>query len=359
MTDAAITYLNPKPHVVPRAISHGGDIAAAVARFGAPADGRPEDYWLDLSTGINPNPYPLAPIPENLLSRLPGTDEMERLLNAARNYYGVAEMAEIVAAPGSQALVQLVPELFKPASVSILGPTYGEHEQCWIKAGHSVIPAHSTCTQAAGVTNYAVVVNPNNPTGTKHQVDGLLALADEMHERGGALLVDEAFADVEAELSLCPHAGTPGLVILRSFGKFFGLGGVRLGFAITDNNTATVIKDALGPWAVSGPAIWAGISAFSDNKWIEETKTQLADNAKKLDLILQSSSIGAGGEGMEIIGGTSLFRLAQSDLANEIFERLGRAGILIRPFDENPKWLRFGIPANKADFARLENALAI
>ncbi len=351
MTDAAITYLNPKPHAKARAISHGGDIATAVARFGVPTAG-----WLDLSTGINPNPYPLAPIPENLLSRLPGTDDMERLLNAARNYYGVADGAEIVAAPGSQALVQLVPELFKPASVSILGPTYAEHEQCWIKAGHSVMPANSTCTQAAGVTNYAVVVNPNNPTGATHQVDGLLALADEMYERGGALLVDEAFADVQPEFSLCPHAGMPGLIILRSFGKFFGLGGVRLGFAITDNNTATLIKDALGPWAVSGPAIWAGISAFSDNKWIDETKTQLADNVKKLDLILQSSSIG---EGMEIIGGTSLFRLVSHDLANEIFERLGRAGVLIRPFDENPKWLRFGIPANKVDFDRLENALAI
>ena len=280
---------------------------------------------------------------------------MNRLLDTARNYYGVAGDAEIVAAPGSQSLVGLVPGLFKPASVSILGPTYAEHEQCWAKAGHMVVSENSTCAQAAGSASFAVVVNPNNPTGTMHQVDGLLALAAEMYERGGALVVDEAFADVQPELSLCPHAGVPGLIILRSFGKFFGLGGVRLGFAITDGGTAKLIEDKLGPWAVSGPAIWAGISAFADGEWIEKTNKQLSENAKKLDTVLQSSAIG---EGMEIIGGTSLFRLVRHDLANEIFERLGRAGILVRPFTENPNWLRFGIPKNDAAFARLESALA-
>ena len=351
MTDAAITYLKPKPDHTGDTVFHGGDIAAATARFGMPDGGWPEGYWLDLSTGINPNPYPLGPIPNGLLSRLPGTDDMDRLLDAARNYYDVADNAEIIAAPGSQALVGLLPEIFRPASVSILGPTYAEHEQCWAKAGHMVVSENSTCAQAAGLANYAVVVNPNNPTGATHQVDGLLALAAEMHGRGGALVVDEAFADVTPELSLCPHGGVPGLIILRSFGKFFGLGGVRLGFAVTDNKTAKLIKDKLGPWAVSGPAIWAGISAFADGRWIEKTNKQLNENAKKLDVILQSNK-------MEIIGGTSLFRLARHDLANEMFERLGSVGVLVRPFAENPDWLRFGIPADDAAFARLESALA-
>ncbi|MCK4940065.1 MAG: hypothetical protein KAR80_07175, partial [Rhodospirillaceae bacterium] len=135
MTDAAIKYLNPKPQT----ILHGGDVGVASSRFG-----RPDDGWLDLSTGINPNPYPLGPIPDDLLSRLPGTDDMNRLLDTARNYYGVAGDAEIVAAPGSQSLVGLVPGLFKPASVSILGPTYAEHEQCWAKAGHMVVSENST-----------------------------------------------------------------------------------------------------------------------------------------------------------------------------------------------------------------------
>lgn len=345
MNKANISILNPAANAPGQPIAHGGDISAAEAIFG-----KPENGWLDLSTGINPNPYPLANIPPDFLSQLPGNDHMESLLGQARKYYQVAKDAHIVAAPGSQALVGLVPKIFSPNSVSILGPTYAEHEKCWLKAGHSLMDAGSTCEQAAGVANYAVVVNPNNPTGAIHQVDGLLGLAHEMHARGGALVVDEAFCDVAPELSLCPHADKPGLVILRSFGKFFGLGGVRLGFAITNSRTAELIESALGPWAVSGPAMWAGISAFGDEKWIAQNKKQLRGNSEKLNELLKTS-------GMEIIGGTDLFCLAAHPNANEIYERLGRKGILTRPFVENPNWLRFGSPANEDAFARLERAL--
>ena len=345
MKDDAITHFT-KPHPHPLgAVRHGGDISSAEAIFGAPENG-----WLDLSTGINPNPYPLAEIPPEFLQRLPGRGEMNHLLQVARNYYRVSENAEIIAAPGSQALVRLVPTIFSHGQVSILGPTYAEHQPAWESAGHLAVSAESTCAQAAGTANYSLVVNPNNPTGTKHQVDGLLALAEEMFDRGGALVVDEAFADTCPELSLCPHAGQPGLIILRSFGKFFGMGGVRLGFVVTDKQTAKSIERALGPWAVSGPAIWAGISAMNDEKWILQNKKQLGENAKRLDDILLKT-------GMEIIGGTTLFRLASVVGANEIYERLGRNGILVRPFDENPNWLRFGIPANDEAFNRLESAL--
>ncbi|MDH3335689.1 MAG: threonine-phosphate decarboxylase CobD, partial [Rhodospirillaceae bacterium] len=315
-------------------VRHGGDIAFAETIFGVPKNG-----WLDLSTGINPNPYPLTEIPPEFLHNLPGKDEMNRLLRVARNYYNVSENAEIIAAPGSQALVRLVPTILSSGNVAILVPTYAEHQPAWESAGHKIVNADTTCAQAAGTANYSLVVNPNNPTGSKHQVDGLLALAEEMFDRGGSLVVDEAFADTCPELSLCPHAGQPGLIILRSFGKFFGLGGVRLGFVVTDKQTAKSIERALGPWAVSGPAIWAGISAMNDEKWILQNKKQLNENAKRLDGILLKT-------GMELIGGTTLFRLVSTVNANDIYERLGRNGVLIRPFDENPNWLRFGVPAN-------------
>ncbi|MDH5187596.1 MAG: threonine-phosphate decarboxylase CobD [Rhodospirillaceae bacterium] len=345
MKDGAITHFDNPSHNSPGRVRHGGDIASAEAIFG-----RPKNGWLDLSTGINPNPYPLAAIPTEFMHRLPGTDDIDRLLYVARKYYRVAENAKIIAAPGSQSLVKLVPKILAAGNVSILGPTYAEHKPAWAAAGHAVIDAASTCTQAAGAANYALVVNPNNPTGTTHAVDGLLALAEEMFDRGGALVVDEAFSDVCPELSLCPHAGQPGLIILRSFGKFFGLGGLRLGFAISDEQTAQLIENSLGPWAVSGPAIWAGINAMNDESWITQSKIQLGNNAKKLDRILLNV-------GMKIIGGTDLFRLASIDGANEIFQRLGRNGILVRAFDENPNWLRFGIPINDEAFNRLENAL--
>lgn len=345
MKDDAITRLAGPNNAFSGQVRHGGDIVSAEAIFGIPKNG-----WLDLSTGINLNPYPLGDMPDKFLQRLPEAGDINQLLRSARKYYQIAENAKIIAAPGSQALVKLVPKIFPPGKVSILGPTYGEHAPAWIAGGHSVVNAASTCAQAAGDANYALVVNPNNPTGTNHQVDGLLALGEEMFDRGGALVVDEAFGDVTPELSLCSYAGHPGLVILRSFGKFFGLGGVRLGFAISDNQTSELLARGLGPWAVSGPAIWAGINAMGDEDWIVNSKKNLKQNAIKLDGILV-------GAGMKIVGGTDLFRLASIEGANKIYEKLGRNGILVRSFDENPNWLRFGIPANSKDFDRLASAL--
>jgi len=211
---------NLKPNPV---IQHGGDPKAHEAHFGEPKDG-----WLDLSTGINPTPYPLAPVPGEMMARLPLQSDLDALLNAARRAYGVPDGAAIVASPGTQTLIQMVPTLFAPSSVSIMAPTYGEHAPAWAAAGHRVEDVGSICAQAAQPAPYGVVVHPNNPDGRTQTVEGLLAFADELHDRGGVLVVDEAFADVIPELSVTPHAGGDGLIVLRSFGKFFGLAGVRL-----------------------------------------------------------------------------------------------------------------------------------
>jgi cobalamin biosynthetic protein CobC len=197
-----------------------------------------------------------------------------------------------------------------------------------------------------------VVVHPNNPDGRTQTVEGLVAFADELFDRGGALVVDEAFADVAPELSVIPHAARDGLIVLRSFGKFYGLAGVRLGFAVCAPGVAERLTAKLGPWAVSGPAIWAGTSALNDVSWAEATRARLQADAQRLDALLL-------GAGMAVIGGTDLFRLCECDDAQALYERLGRAGILTRPFAYNPRWLRFGLPGTDADWARLETALAL
>lgn len=328
-----------------KSIEHGGDPAAVEARFGTPLHG-----WLDLSTGINPVAYAVPPMPQDVLARLPRRAEMDALLAAARRAYGVPDHAAIVAAPGTQALIQLVPTLFAPSDVTVMGPTYGEHAPAWTAAGHHVVDVTSICAQAARPAPFGVLVHPNNPTGRLQAVEGLLAFAEELLDRGGALVVDEAFADVTPEVSVTPHAGPAGLIVLRSFGKFFGLAGVRLGFAVCAPDVAEKITAKLGPWAVSGPALWAGTHALNDAAWARQTRARLKADALRLDGLLQ-------GAGLKIVGGTDLYRLAESESAQEIYEKLGRQGILTRPFAYNAKWLRFGLPGREDDWARLQAAL--
>jgi cobalamin biosynthetic protein CobC len=138
--------------------------------------------------------------------------------------------------------------------------------------------------------------------------------------------------------------------VLRSFGKIYGLAGVRLGFAVTSPYLAVPLRQAIGPWAVSGPAIEVGRAALSDRAWLERTVARLGRETAMLDRLLQEA-------GFAIVGGTPLFRLSARPNAGAWFERLCRAGILTRPFAVRPDWLRFGIPHGRAQWQRLKAAL--
>jgi len=197
----------------------------------------------------------------------------------------------------------------------------------------------------------AVIVNPNNPDGRIITKERLLALSDDLSGRGGLLAVDEAFMDVgplEASLAGEIHRGN--IIVLRSFGKFFGLAGLRLGFALAAPDLAAKLNAALGPWAVSGPAIAIAERALADDAWIDATRTRLASAAEKLDQLLTEA-------GIKIVGGTSLFRLVRTRRAHEIFRHLGTSGIIVRAFREQPTWLRFGIPS-ESSWDRVRSRLA-
>ena len=322
---------------------HGGDLAAAEQRWGRSAAG-----WLDLSTGINPWPYPLPVIDAALWHRLPGGDAERALLAAAKRCWGVPDSAAVVAAPGSPPLIQAVPRLLSPRTVAVVGPTYGEHERAWAAAGHRVSVVGDLAEM--GEAGAAVVVNPNNPDGRVVAPERLLAVAEIMAARGGLLVVDEAFAETAPELSLTGRSCS-GLVVLRSFGKFYGLAGLRLGFAVARPDGAERLAEMMGPWAVSGPALAIGARALADMAWAAETRDRLALAAAALAAVLVEG-------GLEIVGGTSLFQLGRHAHAAELYERLGRAGILVRAFADRPNLLRFGLPSDAARLARLARALA-
>ncbi len=338
-------------HAAP--LHHGGDLAWAVARFGPSNTG-----WLDLSTGINPQPYPVPPLPAErwaeAWTRLPGTAAVDALRAAAARCYGVRALGAIVAAPGTQALIQLLPRLRPAGRVAVLGPTYAEHAHAWAAAGHAVTEVAASGGEPWGdlgdTADVVVVTNPNNPDGHAVAPVRLIEAAAALAARGGWLVVDEAFADTAPVLSVAAAAGRPGLVVLRSFGKFFGLAGVRLGFALTGPGLAARTAAGLGPWAVSGPAIAVGTAALADRAWIAATRTALNAAAARLDRLLAAHGLG-------VAGGTSLFRLVEDPAAPEVFERLGRAGILVRHFPGRPDRLRFGLPGSEADWRRLEAAL--
>lgn len=324
---------------------HGGDLAAARRRFpGAPLP------FVDLSTGINPYPYRLPRFPADLFERLPDTAASAELAALAARAYGAPSAAHVVPAPGTQILLPLVAGLVRPGRAAVISPAYGELARAAALAGHKVAAVRDL--GAVGNAQLVLVGNPNNPDGRLFAPADLIGLADDLHVCGGLLIVDEAFMDVGPPgASLAGRRSRGNVVVLRSFGKFFGLAGLRLGFALAAPPLAARIAAALGPWAVSGPALAAGAKALADAAWIDKTRRRLAASAVRLDAVLSAS-------GFAILGGTSLFRLARVRGANKLFRHLGRAGILVRIFPEHPDWVRFGLPANEASWRRLQTALA-
>ncbi|GAB4348401.1 MAG: threonine-phosphate decarboxylase CobD [Oricola sp.] len=325
-------------------ILHGGALDRAIARFG----GARED-WLDLSTGINPVAYPVPDLDADVWRRLPDEALMRDCLDAARDYYRVPETAAIVAAPGTQAIIQWLPVLFSQFDrAAIVSPTYGEYAQVLSSAGVAVETPEELPAEAA--RRLLVVGQPNNPDGRLWPVERLAALrGDGAHVC--MTVVDEAFADVTPDHSAVPLTGGPGLIVLRSFGKFFGLAGVRLGFAIGDPDVIAALGQMIGPWAVPGPALAIGAAALRDAGWIAAARARLAKDSRRLADLLERA-------GMRIAGRTDLFVLAETDNAAQTAEALAGRHILVRSFERNRSWVRFGLPAKEQEFVLLESALA-
>ncbi|HEY0120949.1 MAG TPA: threonine-phosphate decarboxylase CobD [Rhizobium sp.] len=323
-------------------IVHGGGITAAARRHG----GRPED-WLDLSTGVNPNPVTLPEIPVSAWHRLPDQHLVERAREAARVYYRGGDILPLPV-PGTQSVIQLLPRLVAAGSVAILSPTYGEYARAFKLAG---LPLNEV-TEINEVTDgndLVVVVNPNNPNGRMLPVDRLRELHDRLRERGSMLVVDEAFGDMEPEGSLAPYASSmPNLILFRSFGKFFGLAGMRLGFAIAEASVLARFEDWLGPWAVSGPAL--SIAACLLKGDTTSIRNRILDRRSALDIVLRRAKL-------NVAGGTGLFALVADERASDIYAHLCRHHILVRKFDYAPNWLRFGLAPDEEGDRRLAGVL--
>lgn len=328
-------------------MKHGGDLTEAMARHG----GAPE-IWLDLSTGINPRPWPIpARLPDHAWQRLPSRADQAALIAAARHAYAVPDGAAIAAAAGTQMLIEWLPYIAAPGPVAIVGPTYSEHAIAWRRTGRDVIPVTSI-EEVPDHAVHVVVVNPNNPDGRIVDRVLLARAAARLRKRGGWLVIDEAFADVDPAISAVGLCADLPAVILRSFGKFYGLAGVRLGFAIGMPDIVGHVAAALGPWPCSGPALHIGTAALRDRDWADRTRRALVQQAGRLDDVLVNAGFG-------IVGGTSLFRLARHPQALTRHEMLARRHIWCRRFEHADDLLRFGLPPDEAGLDRLAAALAL
>ncbi len=326
---------------------HGGDLAEA-RRLSKTLAGP----LIDLSTGINPRPYPLPPIPDDAWTALPQRDALKGLLAAARRAYAVDPEAEVLAGPGTQSLIQALPRVCAGyGTAAIVSPTYNEHAHVWDAAEFPVEEIADPREAVPGHHGVLVLVNPNNPDGRRWEPRDLLPLVRAMAAGGGVTIVDEAFADGAPEISLASQAGQAGLIVLRSFGKMFGLAGLRLGFALGDATRLAALVREIGPWAVSGPAIEVGAAALNDSQWLADTRRDLAARRAALDAVLAGSRLA-------IIGGTDLFRLVALPGAAALQRHLAHDGIWTRAFDYEPRWLRLGLHPDESALARLEASLA-
>jgi len=327
---------------------HGGRLAEARRRFAA----SPQP-WIDLSTGISPHPYPAAPADAAARARLPDPDETAALEQVAAQAFG-APADCVMASAGAEAAVRLLASVLSARRIGVVEPTYSGHAEAWRAAGASVIglPRRDLSVMAKAF-DVLVVVNPNNPDGAITSPDDLQALADQMARRDGWLIVDEAFAEAAPQVSLASRLGgawrAERLIVLRSFGKFYGLPGVRLGFVLARADWLARLRRRQGPWPVSADAIASGLSAYADQSWAAQARMRLAQDAQRLDRLLHRA-------GLDVVGGTCLFRLVDDAGAHARFAALANAGVLTRPFAYNPRWLRLGLPSEAA-WPRLEAAL--
>jgi cobalamin biosynthetic protein CobC len=309
---------------------HGGRITAAAALF--PDAPQP---WLDLSTGINPHSYPAPRMARAELARLPDPEDVAALETTAATAFGV-DPARVAATPGTEAALRLLPRLLGAGSVRLREPSYGGHRDAWAAIGARIVTDD-------GAAEAQVVVNPNNPDGRLVAPPDLVVAAQH-----GWMIVDEAFIETTPQASVAAQAEGR-LIVLRSFGKFFGLPGLRLGFVVAAPDLAARVREAFGEWPLTTPTLKAGLAAYADHAWTARMQRRLASDARRLDMLLIKA-------GLDIVGGTELFRLARAEKAEAVFLRLARAGILCRPFDD-PHLLRFGLPGSADGWLRLEDAL--
>ncbi|MFC7290423.1 threonine-phosphate decarboxylase CobD [Hirschia litorea] len=322
---------------------HGGSLDYMVQQF--PSAPKP---WLDLSTGINPRPYPIASIQVSALNHLPTTTAYDNCRKAMATAF-LCPKETIMPAPGSEVLIRLLPTIIKPKKIAVLSPTYGDHLKVWRMEGLDVVESPDLLLENKNA-DCVVLCNPNNPDGQTFNYETLTALHTLMRERNGWLILDEAYIDLYPHLSFCSQAGADNLIILKSIGKFYGLAGLRLGALIAPPPILNAMAQRLGVWSISDFALDIGAKVYKDAAWKTQTRTHLQGASQRLRAILLQA-------GLTITGSTDLFSFVETQNAHSLWEQLAKLGIYTRRFSWSETHLRIGMPADEAGERHLKQAL--
>ena len=321
-------------------LKHGGRLLEAAKKYQIPVSD-----WLDLSTGINPNGYPIPKIPDAVWLRLP--ENLDGLIDAAQHYY---QCDSLLAVAGSQAAIQALPQLRKSSVVGLVTPSYAEHAHAWQKAGHTIVSLSANDIDLhIDQLDCLVLVNPNNPSACQFSKEQCFAWLAVLQKKNGWLVVDEAFIDCVPELSLSAYAPLKGLIILRSIGKFFGLAGIRAGFVLAEADILGRLDELLGPWALSNPTRFVTACALQDKQWQGDTQMKLQQDSERLACLLRDYQLMP-------TGSTPLFQWVITENAAEIHDLLAKQAVFTRLFVQ-PASLRFGLPANESEWVYLTTAL--
>lgn len=340
-------------------ILHGGDLISASARYNIP-----QDQWLDLSTGINPDSYPVGELAPQVFQRLPYHQQV--FADAVDGYYGSDQW---LAVNGSQPVIQALPLCLETLPVLLPDVGYDEHRYHWQKNGNPVEFYPALDVQAAigqiekrlsqSEPFHLVVINPNNPTGLQFSKEQLHRWAERLTGHGH-LVVDEAFIDMQPESSALDERMNQNLVVLRSFGKFFGLAGLRLGFVFASEHLRIQLQQRLGIWQVNGVALDVATRALADQDWQRGAREDIALNTAFTHKLLAPLMAKLQPDFAAHTPLFSSWRLGARTNA-QLQELLAQHGVLVRliPLNERETLLRTGIISrfNREGIDQLESAV--
>lgn len=257
--------------------------------------------------------------------------------------------AEVLVTAGAAEAFVLVARAFTPHRPVAVHPSFTEPEAALAAAGHLVgraIAAAPAFLLPAVPDDADLVVlgNPTNPTGVLHPKQAVRALA----RPGRTLVVDEAFMDfVPGETSsLADSSGVPGLVVVRSLTKMWGLAGLRIGYILAEPAVVERLRDQQPLWAVSTPALHAAIACMSDEA-LAEAAAAAQETAEDRELLAGRLRTVPG---ITVSPGASAnFLLLHTEDGAAFRDRLRGRGFATRRGDTfpglGPDWTRVTVPS--------------
>lgn len=329
--------------------AHGGNLQQAMDRYG----GEPSE-WLDLSSAINADAWPIPPIPDTVWHHLPQASRSWPTV--CRRYYGSTYPYDGRLCAGSQAVIMALPRTLQPCTVWLLAGSYGEHAYHWQQAGHTVIewslPELYQALQQplAHWPDVLLLVNPDNPSGHRYPMEQLRYWQQGLQARGGWLLLDEAFMDCTPEHSWLQHAtdeAADNVIVLRSLGKFFGLAGARLGVVFAGPQLQQALDILLGPWPLTGASQWLVERVLDDRAWQCSQRQRLLVQQQRAQTVFSS---------WPVLTIHPLFVTLDSAEVLRWHQAFAQQRIWTRVFPQQQR-LRLGLPSNELAWQRLQQTL--